>query len=206
GHAALPLLGHRDGRHLQHRGLQRRHPGVPVDSGAPRSGAAGRRDVPRGPRRPPRRHARRRARDDARAQLRAGETHVPALAASRTIATRVRTPPSPRRAPAVRLPSPVSRSRLLAPPVASASPFPVPSFPCPWGGPLTASGRSVTMRPAHPARKRGPFVARRARNQEVIRQWTLLRDLWERRYGRTVDELAELLGVSTRTVRRDLAA
>lgn len=49
-------------------------------------------------------------------------------------------------------------------------------------------------------------MARRARNQEVIRQWTLLRDLWERRYGRTVDELAELLGVSTRTVRRDLAA
>src|SRR5690606_38750866 len=92
---------------------------------------------------------------------------------------------------------PVSRSRF---------PVPVPSFRFPWGGPLTASGRSVTMRPARPARKRGPCVARRARNQEVIRQWTLLRDLWERRYGRTVDELAELLGVSTRTVRRDLAA
>jgi predicted DNA-binding transcriptional regulator YafY len=47
---------------------------------------------------------------------------------------------------------------------------------------------------------------KRARNQEVIRQWTLLRDLSERKYGRTIDELAATLGVSTRTIRRDLAA
>ena len=47
---------------------------------------------------------------------------------------------------------------------------------------------------------------RRARNQEVIRQWTLLRDLSERKYGRTIDELSQSLGVSTRTIRRDLSA
>jgi proteasome accessory factor B len=58
-----------------------------------------------------------------------------------------------------------------------------------------------------PARAVGRIpVARRARNQEVIRQWTLLRDLWEQRFGRTVEELADLLKVSSRTVRRDLAA
>ena len=49
-------------------------------------------------------------------------------------------------------------------------------------------------------------MARRARNQEVIRQWTLLRDLWEQRYGRTIAELAAFLQVSSRTVRRDIAA
>ncbi|HEX7088194.1 MAG TPA: transcriptional regulator [Vicinamibacterales bacterium] len=49
-------------------------------------------------------------------------------------------------------------------------------------------------------------MPRRARNQEVIRQWTLLRDLWEQRYGRTIEELARMLEVSSRTVRRDIAA
>ncbi len=49
-------------------------------------------------------------------------------------------------------------------------------------------------------------MAKRARNQEVIRQWTLLRDLWEGRYGRTIDELAQLLKMHPRTIRRDIAA
>jgi predicted DNA-binding transcriptional regulator YafY len=49
-------------------------------------------------------------------------------------------------------------------------------------------------------------VAKRARNQEVIRQWTLLRDLWEGRYGRTIEELAQLLKMHPRTIRRDIAA
>ncbi len=39
GHAALPRADDRDGRLLQHRRLQRRHPRLPVDPGAPRRGA-----------------------------------------------------------------------------------------------------------------------------------------------------------------------
>lgn len=46
---------------------------------------------------------------------------------------------------------------------------------------------------------------KRARGQEVIRQWKLLNSLQSRRLGRTVDELAGDLGVTTRTIRRDLA-
>jgi predicted DNA-binding transcriptional regulator YafY len=45
------------------------------------------------------------------------------------------------------------------------------------------------------------------RNAEVIRQWTILREVERARgAGVTIDELAELCGVSTRTIRRDLQA
>lgn len=44
-----------------------------------------------------------------------------------------------------------------------------------------------------------------ARNAEVIRQWTLLRALEGSRTS-TIDSLAERTGVTTRTIRRDLAA
>jgi predicted DNA-binding transcriptional regulator YafY len=43
------------------------------------------------------------------------------------------------------------------------------------------------------------------RNAEVIRQWTILRDLESSRRT-TIDELAERTGVTTRTIRRDLEA
>lgn len=43
------------------------------------------------------------------------------------------------------------------------------------------------------------------RNAEVIRQWTILRDLESSR-RLTIDELAERTGVTTRTIRRDLEA
>ena len=43
------------------------------------------------------------------------------------------------------------------------------------------------------------------RNAEVIRQWTILRDLESSR-RLTIDDLAEKTGVSTRTIRRDLEA
>jgi proteasome accessory factor B len=44
------------------------------------------------------------------------------------------------------------------------------------------------------------------RNQEVIRQWTLLHALESSRHGATIDALARELDVTTRTIRRDLAA
>jgi predicted DNA-binding transcriptional regulator YafY len=45
------------------------------------------------------------------------------------------------------------------------------------------------------------------RNAEVIRQWTILRDIERARAGGvTIDELASLCGVTTRTIRRDLQA
>ena len=45
------------------------------------------------------------------------------------------------------------------------------------------------------------------RNAEVIRQWTILREIERARMaGVTIDELAALCGVSTRTIRRDLQA
>jgi predicted DNA-binding transcriptional regulator YafY len=43
------------------------------------------------------------------------------------------------------------------------------------------------------------------RNAEVIRQWTILRDL-EAARRLTIDDLAERTGVTTRTIRRDLEA
>jgi predicted DNA-binding transcriptional regulator YafY len=45
-----------------------------------------------------------------------------------------------------------------------------------------------------------------SRNAEVIRQWQVLREIETRRTGVTIHELAELTGVSTRTIRRDLQA
>jgi predicted DNA-binding transcriptional regulator YafY len=45
------------------------------------------------------------------------------------------------------------------------------------------------------------------RNAEVIRQWTILREIERTRgAGVTIDELAGLCGVTTRTIRRDLQA
>ena len=45
------------------------------------------------------------------------------------------------------------------------------------------------------------------RNAEVIRQWTILREIESARGGGvTIDDLASLCGVTTRTIRRDLQA
>jgi predicted DNA-binding transcriptional regulator YafY len=44
------------------------------------------------------------------------------------------------------------------------------------------------------------------RNAEVIRQWQVLREIETRRAGVTIHELASLVSVSTRTIRRDLQA
>src|SRR5213083_2341797 len=45
------------------------------------------------------------------------------------------------------------------------------------------------------------------RNTEVIRQWTILREIENARAaGVTIDELASLCDVTTRTIRRDLQA
>src|SRR3954447_17661724 len=45
------------------------------------------------------------------------------------------------------------------------------------------------------------------RNAEVIRQWTILREIEKARgAGVTIDELAALCAVTTRTIRRDLQA
>jgi proteasome accessory factor B len=53
------------------------------------------------------------------------------------------------------------------------------------------------------ALERGNAVAR---NAEVIRQWNILRSIEAARYGRTVHDLADETGVSTRTIYRDLGA
>jgi predicted DNA-binding transcriptional regulator YafY len=45
-----------------------------------------------------------------------------------------------------------------------------------------------------------------ARNLEVIRQWEVLRSIEGSRLGETIETLASERGVSTRTIRRDLAA
>jgi predicted DNA-binding transcriptional regulator YafY len=44
------------------------------------------------------------------------------------------------------------------------------------------------------------------RNAEVIRQWTILREIERARAGVTIDDLASECGVTTRTIRRDLQA
>jgi proteasome accessory factor B len=44
------------------------------------------------------------------------------------------------------------------------------------------------------------------RNQEVIRQWKVLHAMESSRHGATIDALARDLDVTTRTIRRDLAA
>jgi len=44
------------------------------------------------------------------------------------------------------------------------------------------------------------------RNAEVIRQWQILREIEARRIGVTIHELAKLVKVTTRTIRRDLQA
>ncbi len=45
-----------------------------------------------------------------------------------------------------------------------------------------------------------------ARNAEVIRQWTILREIEHARTGVTIDDLASRCAVTTRTIRRDLQA
>jgi len=45
-----------------------------------------------------------------------------------------------------------------------------------------------------------------ARNAEVIRQWKIVRVIEASRFGETIDGLAEMTGVVTRTIRRDLQA
>jgi predicted DNA-binding transcriptional regulator YafY len=47
---------------------------------------------------------------------------------------------------------------------------------------------------------------KRARNQEVIRQWKLVFAIEGARFGKSIDDLSGELQVSTRTIRRDLAA
>jgi predicted DNA-binding transcriptional regulator YafY len=44
------------------------------------------------------------------------------------------------------------------------------------------------------------------RNAEVVRQWTVLREIEASRFGATIDELADITDVCTRTTRRDLDA
>ena len=44
------------------------------------------------------------------------------------------------------------------------------------------------------------------RNAEVIRQWQILREIESKRAGVTIHELAKLVRVTTRTIRRDLQA
>jgi predicted DNA-binding transcriptional regulator YafY len=44
------------------------------------------------------------------------------------------------------------------------------------------------------------------RNAEVIRQWTILREMERSAAGITIDRLASLCGVTSRTIRRDLQA
>ena len=44
------------------------------------------------------------------------------------------------------------------------------------------------------------------RNAEVIRQWQILKEIETRRTGVTIHELAKLVNVTTRTIRRDLQA
>lgn len=44
------------------------------------------------------------------------------------------------------------------------------------------------------------------RNAEVVRQWTILRSVDSSRHGHTINDLADLTGVTTRTIRRDLEA
>jgi predicted DNA-binding transcriptional regulator YafY len=44
------------------------------------------------------------------------------------------------------------------------------------------------------------------RNAEVTRQWTILRELEATKYGKTLDELAEMCGKHPRTIRRDIQA
>lgn len=51
---------------------------------------------------------------------------------------------------------------------------------------------------------RSPSVSRR--NQQVVRQWLILRCLASARYGQHLAALSADLGVTTRTIRRDLEA
>jgi ribosomal 50S subunit-recycling heat shock protein len=69
------------------------------------------------------------------------------------------------------------------------------------------SRRRVRPTAAAGARFAAPKKARWTvpRNQEVIRQWKVLHALETARHGAVIDALADELGVTTRTIRRDLA-
>src|SRR3954447_26574030 len=63
-----------------------------------------------------------------------------------------------------------------------------------WPGPFVLTGDLTTIRSV-------------PRNAEVIRQWTILREIERTRAsGVTIDELAARCDVTTRTIRRDLQA
>ena len=71
-------------------------------------------------------------------------------------------------------------------------------------------GQAGTGSMAQPALPLPPGIVQfdtMPRNAEVIRQWTILREIESARAaGVTIDELATLCGVTTRTIRRDLQA
>src|SRR6476646_11261752 len=78
-----------------------------------------------------------------------------------------------------------------------------------------AGGRTSRSRPTPaptsiypaPHRSVGPYNHYVPRNAEVIRQWTILREIERARgAGVTIDGLAALCDVTTRTIRRDLQA
>src|SRR5207244_4487745 len=73
----------------------------------------------------------------------------------------------------------------------------------PTGTPKGHPTRRPKGRPAAATR----YNSRMPRNAEVIRQWTILREVERARGGGvTIDELASLCDVTTRTIRRDLQA
>ena len=76
GHDALSPADDRDGGHLQHRRLQRRHARVLLDPRAPRPRAARRRELPRRPGRAPRHRYRRCERDGERDGVRSCEARL----------------------------------------------------------------------------------------------------------------------------------
>src|SRR5712691_8557992 len=70
--------------------------------------------------------------------------------------------------------------------------------------PRESSNNSAILQSCHPAIARIALVPR---NAEVIRQWTILREIENARAaGVTIDELASTCDVTTRTIRRDLQA
>ena len=66
-----------------------------------------------------------------------------------------------------------------------------------------AAKSADSRRVAEPRVEIDPSVPR---NQEVIRQWKVLHALESSRHGASIDALAKELEVTTRTIRRDLAA
>ena len=65
--------------------------------------------------------------------------------------------------------------------------------------------QEVTLRLIIETTQEDTKVPKMARNSEVIRQWRILREV-EAAHGITIRQMAELTGVTTRTIRRDLDA